>query len=156
MGQIHFPKPQTKFTPSIQKNKKSGSFVTNLLLQIVFIGISIFMFYNVGRSVYMASAKLAILEQAEQEVEKLRLENIALVLQNEEASSDDYVEKQARDRLNYARDGETQCVISDTLIESYELEMGQSEDQDNGAEDVLGAQTKSNFQVWIDFFVDGI
>jgi hypothetical protein len=61
--------------------------------------------------------KLSLLKQAEREVEELRIENLKLSLQVEEAGSIENLEREARDRLNYGQENEIVFVIDEQLID---------------------------------------
>ncbi|MDD3662094.1 MAG: septum formation initiator family protein, partial [Candidatus Dojkabacteria bacterium] len=52
-----------------------------------------------------------IVEQAQDEVESLRLRNLELQEQLDYVTGDSYVEKEARDRLLYTRDDEVLIVL---------------------------------------------
>ncbi len=84
------------------------------------------------------------------EVEDLRLKNLELALLLEEIQGLEYLEIQARDRLNFAGEKEYIFVIPDaTLTQADEnldrfLGNNQEESQEGG------------FEVWADFFLKGI
>lgn len=86
--------------------------VGNALLLI----LSIFLIYNIYKSVDLTIKKVAILKQAEQEVDGLRLKNISLILSREKVETDDYIETEARDRLNLSKDEEIVFVIPDEAL----------------------------------------
>lgn len=69
----------------------------------------------------MTFQKLEILDQAKEEVEQLRLRNVELVLMSEKVVTEAYIESQARDRLNYAKDGELLYIIPEELLEDPDL-----------------------------------
>ena len=109
------------------KQKKSSrverkeNFVNKLLNsgfgKILLLAISILMILSVYRSIKQMGQKISLLKQAEYEVEELRIKNLELSLQIEDASDIGYLEKEARDRLNYGQENEIVFVINDELIE---------------------------------------
>ena len=56
------------------------------------------------------------LTQAAQRLEEVEVKNKELKKQLQEASSQEFIERQARDKLGLARDGETVVVIPDEKI----------------------------------------
>jgi hypothetical protein len=96
--------------------------------------------------------KLEILKQAEREVDQLRIENIELILQRGTFQSDDYIETEARNRLNYSKNGEILFVIPESTIKvaGRELERILS---DKGQSAV---QPKTVWEKWYDFFLLGV
>jgi cell division protein FtsB len=94
-------------------NKLINSGVGKILL----LGISILMLLSVYRSIKQMGQKISLLKQAEYEVEELRIKNLELSLQIEDASNDEHLEKEARDRLNYGQENEIVFVINDELVE---------------------------------------
>lgn len=128
-------------------NRKSISF-SSVAVIILFLGLTAFMTYNIFRTLTLSGQKLQVLEQAEQEVEQLRLDNIKLVMQRNDVITDDYIETQARNRLNYSKKGETQVVIPDTVIEKL---------KDQSA--VMGVNDSNQASVlekWLEFFTKGL
>ena len=103
------------------KNNQEQGFLIRLLDsglgKISLIILSILMLLSVYRSFRQMGQKLSLLKQAEQDVTELRLENLELSLQIEEAGTIDSLEKEARDRLNYGQEGEVLFVIDDDLVE---------------------------------------
>ena len=133
----------------------NGNFIGKLLVNLTIVIISSFLLYNVFKSIQISSAKLGILEQAEQEVDELRLRNLELLLKKIRVESEDYVETEARNRLNYARDGEIVFVIPESAMELAKEEVKtilEIEDLSAGA----GEETKTIFEQWRDFFIKGV
>lgn len=133
---------------NLRRQNKSNIFT--VIMQLVLIFISGLMVYNIVRTLDQAAKKNQILIEAEKQVEELRIENIKLVLKSNNVTTDDFVELQARNRLNYSRDGEVQYVIPDSLLEEYgnrynELMYEKEADQD-----------LNNLELWFDFLKKGI
>ncbi|MDD3474829.1 MAG: septum formation initiator family protein [Candidatus Dojkabacteria bacterium] len=102
-------------------NNGQSNFVSKFLdsgiAKIILIGISILMLLSVYRSIMQMGQKISLLKQAEQEVRELRLENLELSLEVDEAGTIENLEKEARDRLNYGNEDEVAFVIDDELME---------------------------------------
>jgi hypothetical protein len=93
--------------------------------------------------------KLSLLKQAEQEVTDLRLDNLELSLQLEEAGTRDNLEKEARDRLNYGEEGEVLFVIDEELVEVGKRRVDEILNPKQETEDVkVLAQ-------WVEFIIGG-
>ena len=67
-------------------------------------------------------AKLAVLGETNDEVVKLRNENLKLHVENSRISSDAYLEKEVRDKLHYVRDGENVFIIDERALTSDALD----------------------------------
>lgn len=134
-------------------SKENDNFVSKLLDsgigKLVLIGVSVLMLLSVYRSFRQMGQKISLLKQAEQEVRELRLENLELSLEVEEAGSIARLEKEARDRLNYGQEGEVAFVIDDELIEvgKQRVQAILAPQQEVEEVEVLGE--------WIDFIVRG-
>ena len=132
------------------RKKSSSSIFNNTVIRVLFLSVSIFLLYNVGRSVNITVQKLNILQRARMEVDELRLKNLELALLIEDIQGLEYLEIQARDRLNFAGEKEYVFVIPDaTLAQADEnldrlLGNNQEQPQDGG------------YEVWVDFFLNGI
>lgn len=134
--------------PYVKKHKEKsrrGGFVINLL----FIALSLFIWYNIGKAVLTAGNKLEIMADVEREVEFLRLKNSALVIEDRVVKTDDYIEAEARNKLHYGRNGETQFVISDSLLNRTVLSSFNKES--NVVYDV-----RNNVKLWFLFFINGV
>jgi cell division protein FtsB len=140
------------------KNRRSGNSandnIVNKILnsgigKIVLIGVSILMILSVYRSFRQMGQKISLLKQAEREVSELRIDNLELSLQREEAGSITNLEKEARDRLNYGKEDEVVFVIDEEL-----LELGQERVQAilNPVEDNSDIDT---LKEWTDFILNG-
>jgi cell division protein FtsB len=117
--------------------------------KIILLAVSILMILSVYRSFKQMGQKISLLKQAEQEVRELRLENLELSLEIEEAGGVDTLEREARDRLNYGKDGELVFVIDDELIEvgKERVQAILNPKQELEDIDILGE--------WLDFMVMG-
>jgi cell division protein FtsB len=126
-----------------------------IVMNLLLIGFSVFIFYNISRSVDLARQKLEILKTAEIEVTQLRLDNIKLVMEKGEVTNPEYIEMQARNRLNYAKEGETQLVIPATVFDRYKntAVLGTSNSQISAIESL---DPLESLKRWADFFINGI
>jgi cell division protein FtsB len=114
---------KVRYSKKRVSSRSSGeeSVVTRLLNSglgnVILITVSVLMLLSVYRSFRQMGQKLSLLKQAEREVEELRIENLKLSLQVEEAGSIENLEREARDRLNYGQENEIVFVIDEQLID---------------------------------------
>ena len=144
--------PDQKFLRPKIDNGSSGSKLVKNIFTIIFIGISLFMFYNIFKSLNIAHQKNLILEQAKEEVTQLRIENVKLVMESTSVGTEDYVIREARNRLNYSKEGEIRVVIPDNVIASIRAKYENIPDESNA----LSGNLKDNLLIWQDFVINGI
>lgn len=146
MGTIVYKKP------GLQQSRKreSPTIFNNAVTRVLFLGISVFLLYNVGHSIDITIQKLNILQRARREVDELRLKNLELALLIEDIQGLEYLEIQARDRLNFAGEKEFVFVIPDATLEQAD------EDLDRFLGNNLGQPREEGHKVWADFFLQGI
>ncbi len=132
------------------RRKSNPTIFNNAVTRVLFLAVSGVLLYNVGHSFNIMIQKLNILQRASMEVEELRLKNLEYALLIEDIQGLEYLEIQARDRLNFAGEKEYVFVIPDaTLAQADEdldrfLGNNQEEPQEGG------------YEVWADFFLKGI
>ncbi len=148
MGVVKFSEKKTES----KKRVDSGKGV-NVFLQVTFVLLSVFMFYNIGRSLYQTNQKFAVLKRAENEVDELREDNIELVMELDDVNRDEFIEAEVRDRLNYGRDGEVQLIIEEELIDRTLKQLNYEE---LGLDDTKEYSRSEIFNIWIDFFLNGM
>ena len=124
--------------------------LNNIPAKILFIVISGFLFYNVFHSVRITIQKLEILKQARLEVESLRLDNLELALNLENMQSLEYVEVQARDRLNFGSKNEYVFVIPEASLDEAKNNL------DELFAENVSIEKKETYRVWLDFVSKGI
>ncbi len=124
----------------------TGSKVGGSLL-IILSGILI---YNIAKSMIITSEKVQILSQAEKEVSNLRLDNLENLLLIEYMTSDEYLETEARNRLNLSKKGEVAFVIPEEILEKGLLQVERILNEDERVSDI------ENWRIWQDFFIVGI
>ena len=146
MGTIVYKKPEFRES----SRRTSPTIFNNAITRFLLLGISVFLLYNIGHSFNIMIQKLNILQRARREVDELRLENLELALQIEDIQGLEYLEIQARDKLNFAGEKEYIFVIPDEIL----AQAGENLDRflENGQEE----SQKGGYEVWADFFLNGI
>jgi cell division protein FtsB len=140
-----------------KKRKKRGNTSFKYIVLFVFAFFSAFLVVQSIRSVSLTSQKLEVFDLANSEVDELRLRNLELIIEKELVIGDRYVEVQARDRLNYAKDGETLFVISEFMLEDPVLE--EYVESFRGYEigrNPSELNPESVYQTWLDFVLGGV
>ncbi|OGC43352.1 hypothetical protein A3K02_02795 [candidate division WS6 bacterium RIFOXYD1_FULL_33_8] len=122
------------------------------LFKIFAIGISSILLFSVYNSVKLTIQKLEILKQAEQEVEDLRVTNLALSIGIKEMSTDKYLEKEARDRLNFGGKNEVVFVIPQSALDTAKERV--EEIVQPPKENIY--EKGNSIDDWVDFLVLGI
>ncbi|MDD3662227.1 MAG: septum formation initiator family protein [Candidatus Dojkabacteria bacterium] len=124
-----------------KKDRSAGMYglsgMMTLVLSGVFVGLSVLLVANSVRSISTAYQRSQIVEQAQDEVESLRLRNLELQEQLDYVTGDTYVEKEARDRLLFTRDDEVLVVLPET-----------SEEQGDGEEKRETVDVDADLQGW--------
>lgn len=136
------------------KGRNEGSFFVKFITTLLFLALSAYLVVQTARSIDITGQKLDIFKKAQKEVTDLRIKNVKLILMSERVVTEEYIEEEARNRLNYAKDGEILFIIPAELIESDELSE-YIERYSYGYVDE-GASKKDNLTIWIDFFKEGI
>ncbi len=136
--------------------KKSGiefSQISNhWLFKLSALVVSIIVLYSVFNSILITIKKVDILKNAEKEVNSLRLENLNLSIGIKDMSTDQYLEKEARDRLNFGGKGEVVFVIPETMIKYAKTEVDSIVNPP--VEPVY--ESGSNIDKWLQFLVLGV
>jgi len=89
---------------------------SNSFVKVGFVLISVFLLYNVTHSIDITVQKVDILKNARLEVEKLRVTNLTLATQLQNMQSPEYIEVEARDRLNFSGNKDLVFVIPEGLL----------------------------------------
>ena len=139
---------------STEREKENGDILKKVTRSktggLLLLALSGVLIYNVVKSIVITSEKLEILNQAEGEVSDLRLNNLELLVLTEYMKSDEYLETEARNRLNLSKKGEISFVIPEEI-----LKKGVSD-----IEDILSEQKtvdgEKGWKVWYLFFSSGI
>lgn len=93
-----------------------------ILLTVLVVFVISFFAYQSYRSIVLTQQKLNTLDSAQEQVDDLRLKNLSLLLEAEYVLSDEFVEAQARNKLDLAREGEVLILIPEGLLAEPELE----------------------------------
>lgn len=125
---------------------------SNWIFKIFAVVTSVILLISVYNSFKLTMQKLEILRLAEEEVENLRLTNLHLSINIQEMSTDKYLEKEARDRLNLGGIDEVVFVIPKNALE---IASERVEEILLPTEDVV-YEGGSNIQAWLDFIIFGI
>jgi len=126
------------------------TFLGNTIVKIALIGVSIFLLYSVYNSIIITGQKIEISKQAKREVDNLRLENLKLALALESMQSNEYLEVQARDRLNFSGDNEFLFVIPESVLDSAKERVNTYL---YGPKEV---DVTPSYKLWIEFLKNGI
>lgn len=124
----------------------------SVVVKILLLGISAFILWSVYNSINITIQKLDILKRAEKEVEDLRIQNLYLSISMKEMSTDKYLEKEARNRLNFGDAKEIVFVIPGTVMDQANI------DVPNILKSSKSEITRpgSAFSSWVDFLMRGI
>ncbi len=147
---IYKPKRDFISTGERVKNSTLGSFFGNSFVKLGFLAVSIFLSYSIYNAVVITSQKIDISKQARKEVNNLRLENLQLAISLEAMHSEEYIEVQARDKLNFSGSNEYIFVIPESTLKSAQERITAyfEETEEN-------SDTPSS-QLWFDFLKNGI
>ncbi|MFH0937492.1 MAG: septum formation initiator family protein [Candidatus Daviesbacteria bacterium] len=111
------------------------------LIFIAIIIVLIIIFYSLGRQIYDSLQISKRVEQETEELVNLQQKNLELKKKLAEVQTFQFIEQQARDKLNLAREGETVVIIPQKSLEK-----------------ILGAQKEKiievlpNWMGWIKLF----
>ncbi len=122
------------------------------IFKIVTISLSALFLYAVTNSIILMVKKIDFLKEAEGEVQNLRLQNLHLSVGIMDMSTDKYLEKEARDRLNFGGEGEVVFVIPKSTLELATKQL----DQIINPATVSVYERESNIYEWVDFVITGI
>lgn len=122
------------------------------IFKIVTISLSVLFLYAVTNSIILMVKKIDFLKEAEGEVQNLRLQNLHLSVGIMDMSTDKYLEKEARDRLNFGGEGEVVFVIPKSTLE---LAIKQLDTVINPTVEPV-YERGSNIYEWVDFVITGI
>jgi cell division protein FtsB len=125
-------------------------FIDSGLVKVALIVLSVLLLLSVYRSLRHTIDRVNLLKQAENEVSMLRLENLRLSLRIVDSSSEEYLEKEARNKLNYSKENEIMFVIPEDLIEDAKerLDLIYEEKEETISREEV-------FAKWVEFVVEG-
>lgn len=136
-----------------QIRNESSPFV-KFLTTILFLSLSVYFLGQMVRSIDLTRQKLEIFEKAKEEVDDLRLKNIQLIMTAERVITEEYTEEEARNRLNYAKDGEILFIIPDELMNSEELNNYIKRSSYGYIDE--STLNQDNIELWLTFFKEGV
>jgi len=93
------------------------------IIYILFIILTLGFFYNFGRQIYESLQSGSRFDREVEDLSKLQQKNFELKKRLEEVGSTQFIEEQARDKLNLSRSGETMMIIPQEEINKI-LEAG--------------------------------
>jgi cell division protein FtsB len=137
---------------STNSNSSLRVLLNNIFVQIALLVVSVFILASVYNSFNITVQKLEILKQAEKEVEELRIRNLHLSISMKEMSTDKYLEKEARDRLNFGGDEEIVFILPKNALELASKEV------ENITEEKIVTLYRVDYglEEWIRFVLAGI
>lgn len=143
---------QNRESVSNKENAELPQIFDSIFVKIFLIGISVFILWSVYNSANITFQKLDILKRAEREVEDLRIQNLYLSISMKDMSTDKYLEREARNRLNFGDTDEKVFVIPENVMEQA------SKDVKNILESKHSNTLEPTFTLtaWLDFFLKGI
>ncbi|MFA5622683.1 MAG: septum formation initiator family protein [Candidatus Dojkabacteria bacterium] len=137
---------------SSKHNSELPEIFNSIFFKGLLIGISIFITITVYNSAKITVQKLEILKQAEREVQELRIQNLYLSLGIKDMSTDRYLEKEARERLNFGDTGEILFVIPENVLEQAHIQVLEITEEKGTYE----PGQRVNIEDWVSFLERGI
>jgi cell division protein FtsB len=110
------------------------------LISLIIIALLLIVNFNLIQSIFSSSEKLSEVNKIEDRVKDLEDENKKLKATLEERDSNFYIEKEARNKLGFGKEGETTIVVSQNLLE-----------QEKVSKNLTG---KSNFEKWLELITN--
>lgn len=135
--------------------KETSEFIQifdSIFVKILLLGISAFILWSVYNSINITFQKLDILKRAEKEVEDLRIENLYLSISMKDMSTDKYLEKEARDRLNFGDTNEIVFVIPDNVMNQAGIDVNTT--LESSRREI--PEPKFTLSSWVEFIMRGI
>ena len=135
-----------------RRKRSSGpnSLFNNFVTRVTLLIVSVFLLYNVGNSISITIQKLDILQKARVEVDNLRLKNLELALLLDDIQGVEYLEIQARDRLNFAGEEEYVFVIPEEVLENTQSDL------EALLRDGKEKERQKVYEIWGDFLSGGV
>ncbi len=103
-----------RFNKRVNPTNSFRGRVISFLLSAILLGISALLIVNSVRSVVTAHKRSLLLDQANSEVDELRVRNLSLISRYDEILSDSYIEREARNRLYYVKSDEMMVILPET------------------------------------------
>lgn len=119
----------------------SVNIFNNRLVQTLIIIVGIGLIVNLSRNIIKLLKSAEEMKLAEQKVERLEKESQELAQKKEFYQSEAFVEQEARDKLNMAREGETMVVLPPNIKEVL------------GEKENLPSATQPYWRQWLSLFL---
>lgn len=103
---------------------------------------SLFIIYNLSRSIVTLWQKRELLSEAQSELTLEKKENGELKHKLKEAEGEEFIEREARNKLFMAKPGESSIVLDETLTRSLVATKSAGKKED----------TRPYFQRWLELF----
>lgn len=103
--------------------------INNRLTRAIFWLIGIYLIVVLARELWQAPQAIKRVDRAEEEVERLEEEQAGLRSRLEEVQSEDFIEKEIRDKLGMVKPGEVAVMIPEELRQRTEEEEVAVEDE---------------------------
>ncbi len=139
----------TKSSKTLE-SKPLESVFNNVFVKILLISVSAFLMYSAYRSALITKDKIDISKRAQKEVDDLRVHNLELALELNTMQSEEFLEIQARDRLNFAGNNEYIFVIPESLLSSAKEQVNTF---------LYGVESEDKrvpYEIWYEFLSEGI
>jgi len=91
--------------------------MTKRALPIAILIVFLVLFYSLGKQIFDSLGSSYRLDQATDEVAALQKKNTELKKKLDEVDTPEFIEEQARDKLNLSKDGETVVIIPQNQID---------------------------------------
>ncbi len=133
-----------------KRSSGPNSLFNNFVTRVTLLVVSVFLLYNVGNSISITIQKLDILQKARVEVDNLRLKNLELALLLDGIQGIEYLEIQARDRLNFAGEEEYVFVIPEEVLDNTQSDL------EALLRDGKEKERQKVYEIWGDFLSGGV
>ena len=120
---------------------------------VLFIELAIVLFFgfNLGKEILKKQAIENEIQKLEQDLSKLDSEKSELTDLLNYIQTDSFIESEAKEKFNLAKQGESLLVIPEIDVSDKSIATTKKEDQES---DKVIAQNKSNVQKWWEYFFD--
>lgn len=95
-------------------------------LSLITTILSLILIFNLSRQIYRLSTSDDRINQAEEKLNKLKLENWKLLEEKNRRQTNEYLESQIRDKLLMSKQGETVVVIPKESLPKIATETGEA------------------------------
>jgi cell division protein FtsB len=104
-----------------------------------------FVFYSLYKNIARLEKAKSRIDKVQESVDQLKSENQKLEEKIKYAESEEYIEKQIRDNLGRAKEGEAIVILPDPeIVKKYAPKVEEETD---------AIETKKNWQKWLELFI---